>query len=197
MTNPPSKSPTSSRSMHVPTSSRDASLQPNPHPYPIRTTAGGLLTRSSSVHNVSASRHHYVPLSPATRETRKRHRHTQSLTQEPTLEVQMPQPLPVPATFTGIERDRSKAAWNSSIRSNRSSNAFRSAATLEDLPSNPKLWSTSHLSVYLYTALRVATDNTEGVVLSATDVEDIIAFARDANINGRIFLRLIDEDLEK
>ncbi|KAI0703843.1 hypothetical protein BC835DRAFT_1317854 [Cytidiella melzeri] len=195
-----SVSPTSSTFMHIPTTPKDSVVKPNPHPYAIRTTSTGLLTRSnSSGHNVAASRHHYIPLSPAPNEPRKRHRYTKSLTQEPSFELKMPSPLPVPATFTGNARGQSRAGWSGSIRSSRSvqDSVFLSAATLEDLPSNPKLWTTSQLSAYLATALRVPSENTDVDTLPASTVEEIIVFTKEANINGRIFLRLIEDDLDK
>lgn len=186
--------------MHIPTTPKDSTIKPNPHPYAIRTTSTGILTRSnSSGHNTAVSRHHYIPLSSSSKEVRKRHRYTKSLTQELTFEIETPSPLPVPSTFTGNARGQSRPGWNGSIRSSRlvQDSVFLSAATLEELPSNPKLWTTSQLSVYLGTALRVPTDDATSDSLAVSDVAEIIAFVKESNINGRIFLRLIGEDLDK
>ncbi|KAI0090219.1 hypothetical protein BDY19DRAFT_759377 [Irpex rosettiformis] len=194
-------SPTSSAFIYVPTTPKESAVKPNPHPYAIRTTSTGILSRSnSSGHNVAASRHHYVPLSPAPKDVRRRHRYTKSLTQESYTELSIPRPLPVPETFTGNTVPQTRAGWNGSIRSSRlvRDSIFLSAATLEDLPSNPKLWTTSQLTAYLATALRVSSDSDAAVVnLSTSVVEEVIAFTKAANINGRIFLRLNEDDLDK
>ena len=76
--------------------------------------------------------------------------------------------------------------------------SLQGSPTVEDLPSNPKLWNSSQLSTYLYTALRVMASDSKGDdFLPISAVEDIVVFAREANINGRIFLRLIADDLDK
>ncbi|KAM0750956.1 hypothetical protein T439DRAFT_243765 [Meredithblackwellia eburnea MCA 4105] len=59
---------------------------------------------------------------------------------------------------------------------------------LKDLPSNPKQWLPSHLSLYLtHTALS----------LHPLLAEDITSFIRTSRISGRVFLRLKDQDLEE
>lgn len=113
-------------------------------------------------------------------------------------ELGAPRPLPVPETFTG-NGGSNRSGWTGSIRHNRfvQDSVFLSAATLEDLPSNPKLWTTSQLATYLATALRVPTDDSTATSLPTQDAGEIIAFTKEANINGRIFLRLIEDDLDK
>lgn len=173
-------------------------MKPNPHPYAIRTTSTGILTRSnSSGHNVAASRHHYVPLSSASKDVRKRHRYAKSLSQVSTIELNIPRPLPIPETFTGNAGRQDSPGWNgltSRPTQPVQDSVFLSAATLEDLPSNPKLWTASQLTAYLATALRVPSDDAH---LSASAVEEVIAFTKGANINGRIFLRLVEADLNR
>ena len=77
----------------------DSGLKANPHPYAIRTTSSGLLTRSnSSGYNIHV-KHRYVPISPKTNrsESIKTHRSTQSLhsfNESPT--TGGPRPLPAP-----------------------------------------------------------------------------------------------------
>ncbi|KAJ7106995.1 hypothetical protein C8R44DRAFT_858088, partial [Mycena epipterygia] len=48
-----------------PSPSKNPELKPNAHPYPIKTTSTGILSRSNSVSSSPATRHHYVPSSPA------------------------------------------------------------------------------------------------------------------------------------
>jgi hypothetical protein len=195
--NAPATSPLSSTFVHVPTTPQDSAVKPNPHPYAIRTTSTGILTRSSSTGHNPASRHHYVPLSPAPKEDRKRHRYSKSLAVEPSYELKAPSPLPVPNTFTAVSRGQKRYSWDSSIRSNRpvQDSILTSAAPLEDLPSNPKLWSTSELVEHLSTALRVHVDGSEP--LSASSIDEITTFVKEAGISGRTFLRLMEDDLDQ
>ncbi|KAL8277201.1 hypothetical protein RQP46_010374 [Phenoliferia psychrophenolica] len=62
----------------------------------------------------------------------------------------------------------------------------RAGMSLEDLPSNPKLWMPSHLSVYISHALD----------LHPLLEQDITAFIRTSRLSGRAFLRLRDDDME-
>lgn len=59
----------------------------------------------------------------------------------------------------------------------------------------------SQLSTYLSTALRISSpepsENPEEVILPAQLVTEIAKFVRDSKINGRMFLRLNDEDLDR
>lgn len=143
-----------------------------------------------------------MPLSPAPstgKDMQRTHRQSKSLTEEPPLDLSFPRPLPIPPTFTGNGRDYRQSGWtrDASFGSSQDGSLIGSP-TVEDLPSNPKLWTPAQVSTYLYTALRVIPPSLEGGdALSISAVEDIIAFTREANINGRIFLRLIAEDLDK
>ena len=64
-----------------------------------------------------------------------------------------------------------------------------------ELPANPKLWTISQLSYYLMSALRVTAGSGDGLPLAI--VHDIASVVREAKINGRLFLRLNEEDLER
>lgn len=67
-----------------------------------------------------------------------------------------------------------------------------------ELPANPKLWTISQLSTYLLSALRATSrisDSNES--LPAALVQDVIAIVREAKCNGRLFLRLNEDDLER
>ncbi|RDB25679.1 hypothetical protein Hypma_006169 [Hypsizygus marmoreus] len=141
-------------------------LRPNPHPYAIKTTATGILSRSATTSSsVSHSHNHYVPLSPSPSPTKSvhgihasrgsRHRYSRSLTDN------IPRPLPPPPPedvfFTGAPVH---------------SRGERSRA--DTLPmhlhadNNPKLWTPTQL---------------------AAQVPEIAAFIEENEITGRAFLR--------
>ncbi|KAF8631631.1 hypothetical protein AX15_002271 [Amanita polypyramis BW_CC] len=86
-------------------------IKPNPHPYPIKTTSTGLLSRSNSTANSTAAYQYYVPQSPVSpskeshhvqngaskgdKERRGgRHKYSKSLNSD-----MRPTPLPVPFGF--------------------------------------------------------------------------------------------------
>lgn len=81
-------------------------IQPNAHPYAIKTTSSALLSRSnSSPHSAHHARHNYVPTSPSRipTATRVRHRHSSSLS---SVEAEVyggvrtsPAPLPTPPSI--------------------------------------------------------------------------------------------------
>lgn len=190
----------------------DPALRPNPHPYAIRTTSTALLTRSNSTgYNTNATRHYYVPLSPGPRSNAIR-THRPSKSQPLNLDNfnKAPRPLPVPPAFptappvngytsadeTFVPPRRLKRA--DTLPSYSTYTPPTVSVTLDDLPSNPKLWSPSQLSNYLVTALRV-TGSKSGdiaeIALPARVANDIAAFVRDVRMTGRTFLRLNEEDL--
>lgn len=114
------------------------------------------------------------------------------------MDFKMPRPLPIPPTFTGNGRDYRQYVWSRDTSTSSQDGSLHGSPTVEDLPSNPKLWTSAQVSTYLYTALRAMALDLEGeALLPISAVEDIVAFTREANINGRIFLRLIAEDLDK
>lgn len=187
-------------------------MKPNPHPYAIRTTSTGLLTRSnSSGHNTAASRHHYVPMPSHPnhrRDARRRsHKHTKSLNEASYLDLGSPQPLPVPASFISNARSALRDSSTHGLPEPRrraetlppnvtGSNIPVVAATAEKLPLNPKLWTPSQLSSYLVTTLRQQDPEVvEAVNLPPTAVLGIVEFVQDTKLSGRIFLRLNEEDM--
>ncbi|OBZ72021.1 hypothetical protein A0H81_07374 [Grifola frondosa] len=222
---PPSRAPSLGYTPSSPTK-RDPALKPNPHPYAIRTTSTALLSRSnSSGHNVNATHHYYIPLSPSHNRTseHKGHRLSKSLNSTSESPRSAPRPLPVPPSFQSHTRagngpvpDNGRGGYVSADETCAPSRHSRRAetlpliplfdttphptATLEDLPSNPKLWTPSQLSSYLVTALRVTLHTHSGeddqVALPFPIAKDIAAFVKDARIGGRMFLRLNEEDLE-
>ncbi|KAG6809789.1 hypothetical protein H0H92_014738 [Tricholoma furcatifolium] len=143
-------------------------FKPNPHPYAIKTTSTGVLSRSTS--SVSRSHNnHYVPSSPSPSPTKahfpeysergSRHRYSRSLTEE-----SIPRPLPVPPDEL-YEPRRSGS---------RRSRADILPSTLED-GMDPKSWTFEQLSA---------------------NVPEIADFIREHEITGRAFLRFDDGVLD-
>ena len=177
----------------------DPALKPNPHPYAIKTTHTGTLSRSNSSGHNTPSRYFYTP--PAGTPTRsptkpehRGHRHSTSLTGE--LPLPLPSPLASPA-----RSQRSHSEDDVSIRRQRADtlptylaniDGISSAEPEEDLPRNPKTWTPSQLSVYLTTALRVRS----GARLPERVARDITSWVRREAVGGRTFLRWTDEDLK-
>ncbi|GBE90057.1 hypothetical protein SCP_1800790 [Sparassis crispa] len=206
---------------------RDPALQPNPHPYAVKTTTSALLTRSnSSGHNVAAMHHYYVPVSPnASRSSEhvKGHRPSKSQPIHISPSRSSPRPLPVPPIFpsssptrsNGHPSDGGAGGYSSADEARPCSRRARRADTLpsytspdvfshlpallDDLPSNPKLWTPVQLSSYLMAALRVTSAARPGesdCVLPTPVAKDIATFLRSRMVSGRTFLKLSDEDLQ-
>ncbi|ESK84686.1 hypothetical protein Moror_648 [Moniliophthora roreri MCA 2997] len=183
-------------------------VKPNAHPYPIKTTSTALLTRSNSTSsNPSYSgQHRYIP----------RHRNNSSVSLGATggnSESEEPRPLPVPPSpEKGMDGEpgnvnphmgpppahqprrlklkRSETHSSSSSPAPASMSGNQSPApplSLEDLPPNPKQWTPAQLSIYLTTALKVQNERVAG---------DIAAFIREKKINGRVFLRINEEEMQ-
>lgn len=203
----PAMSP-SPASTSFPVLKHDPVVKPNPHPYAIRTTSTGVLSRSnSSGHN--ASRHHYVPIptSPTRqREARRRpHKHSKSLNEEGSyFELGAPQPLPVPSSF--VSNIQSPRRSQESLQPRRRAETLPSSLTADgaplaelatpELPSNPKLWTPSQLSSYLLSALRASDpDADESADLPPAAIAAVAEFIKDTKISGRIFLRLNEADM--
>ncbi|CAL1715882.1 unnamed protein product [Somion occarium] len=190
-------------------------LRANPHPYAIRTTSTALLTRSNSTgYNTNATRHYYIPTSPSPRyENGRTHRFAKSQPSNMSTDQKAPRPLPVPPPFpSAVALNGYTSADEQLVAPRRTKRAdtlpsfpapytpATVSVTLDDLPSNPKLWSPSQLSSYLVTALRVtSTSKSEEIApisLPARVAIDIATFVRDARMTGRTFLRLNEEDLD-
>ncbi|EMD33374.1 hypothetical protein CERSUDRAFT_117987 [Gelatoporia subvermispora B] len=199
---------------------RDPDLKPNPHPYAIKTTSTALLTRSnSSGHNTSAARHYYVPLSPNPNRHgfSKGHKSSKSMTSavQPA-ERSAPRPLPAPPSFpspapSGGARGGYVSADEAPIPPRRTRRAdtlpviptgdsvTHHAVTLDDLPSNPKMWTPTQLASYLVSALRVSPhsgSDSDLPALPAPVAMDIATFMKQASISGRTFLRMTEEEFE-
>ena len=106
-------------------------LKPNPHPYAIKTTSTGILSRSSSSSSSAHSQNHYVPVSPSPTkqhytdypERKYRHRYSRSFTDE-----NNPRPLPVPSEDLYYHQHR------------------QSFSECLDNSVNPKLWTCEQLA---------------------------------------------------
>ena len=177
-------------------------IEPNPHPYAIRTTSTGLLSRSnSSGRNITASHHHYIPVPPSpTKQERKGHRPARSLTSSPSLTyLKPPQPLPVPADFKSNAKHvprRVRAETLPTIMTTEVAPVGSLASA--ELPANPKLWTVSQVSSYILNALRVPSRGSGyPESLPPAIVHEVAAMVQEAKINGRLFLRLNDEDLDR
>lgn len=204
----------------VPPSISTSKIPPNPHPYAIKTTSTGLLTRSnSSSQNIHVSRHYYIPPSPTSRKheeavqspkmppsSRKTHRLSRSLNGADSFESPNKRPLPTPpphpSTLPSYQPSANPEQWVTPKRSKRAETLPFSIpdpditpVKLEDLPTNPKLWTPSQLSSYLTTALRVRSGEAMSLPLPVT--RDIVTFVKASKINGRLFLRLCEQDFDQ
>ena len=203
----------------VPPSVSPSKTTHNLHPYAIKTTSTGLLTRSNSTsQNIHVSRHHYIPPSPTAKKheeagvqsprihqpSRRAHRLSTSLSgvdffQSPSKRP-LPTPPPHPSTIPSYEPSADREQWTTPKRSKRTDTLSLSdldvtPVKLEDLPTNPKLWTPAQLSSYLTTALRVRSG--EAMSLPLPVARDIAAFIKESKINGRLFLRLCGQDFEQ
>jgi hypothetical protein len=193
-------------------------ITPNPHPYAIKTTTTGLLTRSnSSSQNNHVSRHYYVPPSPTAKKheetsvqspqpSRRTHRLSKSLSGVGSFESPNKRPLPTPpphpSTLPSYEPPADPEQWTTPRRPKYADtlpftfpDLDVTSVKLEDLPTNPKLWTSPQLSSYLATALRVRSG--EAMTLPLPVARDIATFVKESKINGRLFLRLSEQDLDQ
>ncbi|KAF9790340.1 hypothetical protein BJ322DRAFT_1134743 [Thelephora terrestris] len=204
----------------VPPSTSTSKITPNFHPYAIKTTTTGLLTRSNSTsQNVHVSRHYYVPPSPTRKHeetgvhqpqtlqhSRRTHRLSKSLSGVDSFESPPKRPLPTPpphpSFLPSYESSADPDQWATPKRSKCADNLSSALTDLElapvrfeDLPANPKLWTPAQLSSYLTTALRVRSGETMSLPLPVA--RDIATLVKQSKINGRLFLRLCEQDLDQ
>ncbi|THH04258.1 hypothetical protein EW145_g5655 [Phellinidium pouzarii] len=176
---------------------------PNQHPYAIKTTSTALLTRSNSSGHAAHTQHAYVPTTPS---PSSKHRYTKSdITRTA---VHSPRPLPMPPSLdtpskylNGHNHTSSEDFLFPTHRTKRADTLPSTPALpppspvkVDDLPSNPRVWTASQLSSYLITALRVKSGESLPLPLPVT--KDIAAFVKEARLNGRAFLRLNEQDFE-
>ncbi|KAG2101630.1 uncharacterized protein F5147DRAFT_708903 [Suillus discolor] len=184
-------------------SKKHPTVLPNAHPYAIKTTSSAVLSRSnSSPHSSPSVKHHYVPPSP----TRPRHYHAFSLSSvegASVNEIPRPSPLPVPPSFHAIPPTRASFSLSDdatpsrrlkradTLPSSASVPALNKNTVTEDnnLPRNPKHWSTDDLVSHLATSLWAGSE------LSTEDRGRLLCMIKEQTITGRNFLRLTDADL--
>lgn len=112
--------------------------------------------------------------------------------------VDPPQPLPVPPESVSAAKyhHRTRADTLPSILTDNEPLDVSLASVA--LPANPKLWTVSQLSSYLLRTLRMPSqfsDLDEDLPLAV--VQDVAMAVKEAKINGRAFLRLNEEDLDR
>ncbi|KAJ7641801.1 hypothetical protein FB45DRAFT_901042 [Roridomyces roridus] len=161
--------------------------KPNAHPYPIKTTATGVLSRSNSVTASPSSRHHYVPTPPspspsakedgghgaARRSEYRGHRYSRSLSSSEdmylpspshedgtTKEPQGPRALPIPPNVT----NNSRASLNMQNPEPRIS---------------PKRWTPEQLAAHLGQAVS----------------QEAGEWAVQRGVGGKAFMRMAEEDM--
>ena len=196
-------------------------LKPNPHPYAIKTSSTGALARSNSSSAAPSVRHHYVPSPsvrsperPSSRSEYRGHRYStsisrssdrlqlsptrsdRSLSEDSASGLESPAPLPAPGPRR-LKRAETLPTVDTATAANIA--AFAAGVTaqssVEDLPSNPKVWTPVQLSSYLVRALRVRAATGESAIAGPV-ARDIAAWVRTQAITGRVFLRWTEEDLE-
>ena len=179
---------------------RQTTASANTHPYAIKTTSTAILTRSNSSGFASSHQHLYIPTTPSP--SPSKHRHSKSDLITPARSS--PRPLPIPPSFESPTKPSKKAAADEQPFSHRvraetlpsSPNPpLPSPVKVDDLPSNPRVWSTSQLASYLVTALRVRSG--EALPLPLPVAKDVATFVRQERLTGRAFLRLNEQDLEQ
>jgi hypothetical protein len=208
--------PSSPLKPSVPAVMKAKRYDPNPHPYAIKTTSTGLLSRSNST-TQHLAKHQYVPPSPSPSPHARGHRSAKSLD---THEFQLsspggrplptpPRPLPAPPGST--EADVPVAAEHTPSRRVRPRRSDTMPASLDasglvvaedqgelpDLPADAKLWTPSQVAAYLSGALRVHSGGHDDMALPPPVARDIAAFVRAAKMTGRVFLRLSDDHLDE
>ncbi|CAE6416278.1 unnamed protein product [Rhizoctonia solani] len=179
-------------------------------PY-IRTSFSSGYSRSYSAHNIvfDATPVATSPSAPNLRHhsQSREHRHSKSMNLK---ETPPPLPLPKEALDTGYTSNneyldsRTEAVirqWRmkrSETDPGLSSGSAEKREALPSLPDNPRIWTPSQLAQYLLTALRFkGNKSSEGVSVPKPVAQDIANFVVKHKLNGRVFLRLQDRDIEE
>ncbi|KIY64165.1 hypothetical protein CYLTODRAFT_381226 [Cylindrobasidium torrendii FP15055 ss-10] len=178
-------------------------LKPNAHPYPIRTTSTGVLSRSNSITSRSGNQHSYVPsspnptISPPKKMNGSGHRYNRSLSNDGPRPLPIPPPSPSAASSNNSVHSltESPTRHSSPLPTPPGASPSPSLSVLDGLPVSPKSWTPSQLALYLATTLRARSGET--FQLPAPVAQDIANFVRESKITGRSFLRMKEEDLEQ
>ncbi|KAG8719191.1 hypothetical protein FRC08_003418, partial [Ceratobasidium sp. 394] len=179
-----------------------------PPPY-IRTSFSSGYIRSNSTSAITSAPTP-IATSPSTPSLRRHsqsrgHRHTKSLNAQ-----RAPPPLPLPKGEIdpgyNSNKEDSDDRVEAVIRQWRLKHAKSVPLHLSadegtiapSLPDNPKLWTPAQLAQYLLTALRFNSSKSSEVVLVPKPVaQDIANFVVKCKLNGRVFLRLAEKDMEE
>ncbi|KAF8507664.1 hypothetical protein JB92DRAFT_3145277 [Gautieria morchelliformis] len=172
--------------------------QHNPHPYPIKTSHTGLLTRSnSSKAHGSWSKHHYTPVAPSpsavvfdppqsSPSPARRHAKSSS-------HVQPAHASPSNKSHkydSPRASDRGASMSQSESKYSRSWVGRNSEGEKVDLPRHPYLWTPAQLGNYLSSELC----GSDGEPLDSDVVNNVVDFIQQRKIGGRAFLNLDQED---
>ncbi|CAE6516104.1 unnamed protein product [Rhizoctonia solani] len=134
------------------------------------------------------------------------HRHSKSMNSK---EAPPPLPLPIEVLDAGYvsnneySNNRTEAVirqWRmkrSETDPGLSGRSIENREPLPALPDNPRIWTPSQLAQYLLTALRFKGNKSEAVSVPKPVAQDIANFVIKHKLNGRVFLRLQDGDIEE
>jgi len=170
----------------------------NPHPYAIKTTSTGVLTRSNSTHS-TRSTHHFVPSSP-TKPKVNQTRHSEGHKYSHIPNEELPRPLPVPPNFapsgsptkTEFEPHHETSFIGHMKRQSDTRHSLLQLEPLtgpvtDELSDDPRVWTPSQLSTYL------ASSGHSSPPLA----QDLATFILFHKITGQRFLYLTESDLHK
>ena len=178
---------------------RGTTASTNQHPYAIKTTSTAILTRSNSSGFVAPHQHHYIPTTPSPSPSKHRHSKSDLSQARPS-----PRPLPIPPSFESPTKPSKKSVTDDELFTQRTraetlptfpNPPLPSPVKVDDLPSNPRVWTTSQLASYLVTALRVRSGSVLPLPLPVA--KDVASFVKQERLTGRAFLRLNEQDLEQ
>ncbi|KAF8575975.1 hypothetical protein K439DRAFT_1640911 [Ramaria rubella] len=172
----------------------------NPHPYPIKTSQTGLLTRSgSSKAHGSWSRHHYtpVPRSPSTFVFNPPESSSNTMRQHGKLtNVRPAHTTPSNKSQRHESPERSERSGSMSPSPSKHSKTWigrNPEGEQVKLPRHPYLWTPLQLATYLSSELC----GSDGELLDSEVIRDIIDFVQQRKIGGRTFLGLDQEDFQE
>ena len=170
----------------------------NPHPYAIKTTSTGVLTRSNSAHSTHST-HHFVPSSPTkpkVNQTRQSEGHKYNHIPN----EELPRPLPIPPNFassgsptkTEFEPHHETSFIGHMKRQSDTRHSLSQPEPLKgsvtaELPNDPRVWTPSQLSTYL----------TSSGDSSPSFAQDLATFIHLHKITSQRFLQLTESDLQK
>ncbi|KAF8506145.1 hypothetical protein BU17DRAFT_101004 [Hysterangium stoloniferum] len=167
------------------------------HPYSVKTTQSGILSRSNvgKAHG-SWARHHYTPAPPSPSMFVFNPEGTPSPTRRSAgaaKEVNgAPAPSPTPSEKSQKSR-KSGLASPSPSKSSKTWSVRNAEGEKVKLPSHPYLWTPDQLVLYLSSELH----NSDGESFDHEIVHAMLDFVQKQKISGRTFMTLDQEDFEE